>query len=226
VINDRDVLNSDGIDLDMSSDVTIDRSFIYTKDDAVCIKATGNGDLKGDPERITVTNNVVSALDAGLKLGTESEATAFRDILFEDNHVFDTGRAMSIVVRDGATYERVTFGRVRVGPNVDHLIEHVIGFRDPRVALGVIRDLTFDEVAAPTFRRPSSNWTWYAQFRPSQPGPGAEVNVFEGADETHAVDGLRFKGFVVNGHHLGDATAAGRVANLTIGPHVRNVIFD
>jgi hypothetical protein len=52
------------------------------------------------------------------------------------------------------------------------------------------------------------------------------VNVFEGADETHAVDGLRFKGFVVNGQHLGDTTAAGRVANLTIGPHVRNVIFD
>jgi hypothetical protein len=30
----------------------------------------------------------------------------------------------------------------------------------------------------------------------------------------------------VSGHHLRDMTAAGRVANLTIGPHVRNVTFD
>ena len=35
VINDRTTLNSDGIDADMSSDVTIDGSFIYTKDDTV-----------------------------------------------------------------------------------------------------------------------------------------------------------------------------------------------
>ena len=49
VINDRANLNTDGIDLDMSSDVTIDRSFIYAKDDAVCVKATRNSDLSGDP---------------------------------------------------------------------------------------------------------------------------------------------------------------------------------
>ncbi len=226
VINDRTNLNTDGIDADMSSDVTIDRSFIYTKDDAICVKATRNSDLSEDPRRIVATNNLVSSLDAALKLGSESAAATFSDIVFENNHVFDSGRAMSVVVRDGATYDRVTFRTVHVGPNVDHLVEQVIGSRDPAAALGVIRNLTFDDISAPTFRKPASNWTWYAQFRPARPGPRDTVNVFEGADEAHAVDGLRLSGIIVNGQHLRDAATARRVANLTVGPHVRNVTFE
>jgi Glycosyl hydrolases family 28/Pectate lyase superfamily protein len=226
VINDRTNLNTDGIDPDMSTDVTIDRCFVYTKDDAVCVKATRNGDLAGDPSRVTVTNSLLSAVDAALKVGTESEAALFSDIVFEDDHVFESGRAMSVVVRDGAAYERIAFRRVEVGPGVDHLVEQVVGVRDPEVGLGSIGDLEFEDVTAPAFARPASNWTWYAQFRPSRPGPGAAVDVFEGADETHAVEGLRLKGFVVNGQRLRDAAVARRVANLTIGPFVRDVSFD
>lgn len=226
IINDRTNLNTDGIDPDMSSDVTIDGSFIYTKDDAICVKATGNSDLAGEPEHIVISNNVVSAVDAALKVGSESNATRFSDIVFERNYVFDSGRAMSLVVRDGATYERVTFRGVGVGPNVDHLVEQVIGVRERAAALGQIRDLMFEDVTAPAYTKPASNWTWYAGFRPGRPGPGDEVNVFEGADQMHAVDGLRLKRFVVNGQHLRDASSARSVAGLTIGPHVRDVTFD
>ena len=226
VINDRTMLNTDGIDVDMSSDVRIDGSFIYTKDDAICVKATRNSDLSGNPARILATDNLVSARDAALKVGSESEAASFSDIRFERDYVFDSGRAMSIVVRDGATYERVTYRAIEVGPHVDHLIEQVIGVRDPTAALGVIRDLTFDDVSAPSFVRPSSNWTWYAQFRPARPGPGTAMPVFEGADEAHPVEGLTLKHVVVNGQHLHDAAAARRVANLSVGPHVRDVTFE
>jgi hypothetical protein len=226
VINDRRTLNTDGFDIDMSSDVSIDGSFVYTKDDAVCVKATGNSDLSGEPSRIAVTNCLVSSLDAGLKVGTESEAARFSDIVFENDYVFDSGRAMSVVVRDGALYDRLAYRRIRVGPNVDHLIEQVIGFREPAAALGAIRDLTFEDVVAPAFAKPASNWTWYTQFRPARPQPGAVVDVFEGADEAHAIEGLRLKGFVVNGQRIGDAASAVEVANLTVGPHVRDVTFD
>jgi polygalacturonase len=226
VINERTMLNTDGIDVDMSSDVTIDRSFIYTKDDAICVKATRNSDLSGDPARILATNNLVSARDAALKLGSESEAASFSDIRFERNYVFDSGRAMSIVVRDGATYERVTYRGIEVGPHVDHLIEQVIGVRDPSAALGAIRNLTFDDVRAPSFVRPGSNWTWYAQFRPTRPGPGRAVPVFEGADEAHPVEGLTLKNVVINGQHLHRAATARRVANLSVGPYVRDVTFE
>ena len=52
------------------------------------------------------------------------------------------------------------------------------------------------------------------------------MSVFEGADEQHAVEGLTLKGLVVNGQHLHDGATAQRVANLTVGPHVRDVIFE
>jgi hypothetical protein len=226
VINDRATLNTDGIDVDMSTDVSIERAFIHTKDDAICIKATGNSDLTGDPARITITDGLVSSLDAGLKVGTETAATTISDIVFDDVFVFDSGRAMSVVVRDGAIVERVTFRRIRVGPDVDHLVEQVIGVRDPEAELGAIRDLAFEDVVALAWTPPASNWTWYAQFRPDRPAPGSPVAVFEGADAVHAVDGLAFRKVVVNGRHLTDAAIARDVAGLTIGPHVRNVTFD
>jgi polygalacturonase len=212
--------------VDMSSDVSIDRSFIYTKDDAICVKATGNGDLTGNPARIRVTNSVVSARDAGLKIGSETDASTISDILFEDDFVFDSDRAMSVVVRDGAMVERVTFRRIGIGPGVDHLVEQVIGVRDPEVSLGSIHDLVFDDITAPGFVAPATNWTWYAQYRPGRPGPGTEVNVFEGADEMRAVDGLRLRRFIVRGHQLDRAATARDLAGLTIGPHVRHVTFD
>ena len=226
VINDRANLNTDGIDLDMATDVSIEGAFIHTKDDAICVKATGNSDLTGDPARITVTDSVVSSLDAALKVGTETAATTISDIVFEDVFVFDSGRAMSVVVRDGAIVERVTFRRIRVGTGVDHLVEQVIGVREPEGGLGVIRNLTFEEVVAPDWTPPASNWTWYAQFRPGRPSRDAPVDLFEGADPAHAVDGLAFRRVVVNGHHLIDAPTARDVAHMTIGPHVRNVTFD
>jgi hypothetical protein len=226
VINDRTTLNTDGIDLDMSTDVSIERAFIHTKDDAICVKASGNSDLTGDPARITVTDCLVSSLDAALKVGTETAATKISDIVFEDVFVFDSGRAMSVVVRDGAIVERVTFRRIWVGSDVDHLVEQVIGVRDPEAELGLIRDLVFEDVVAPTWTAPASNWTWYAQFRAGRPGRDTPVDVFAGADPVHAVDGLTFRRFVVNGRHLTDASTARDVAHLTIGSHVRNVTFD
>ena len=147
MINDRTNLNTDGIDPDMSTDVTIDRSFVYTKDDAICVKATRNSDLCGNVERVMVTNNLVSSRGCraegrhGVGSGVTSPTSSSRT-----THVFDSGRAMSVVVRDGATYDHVTFREIRVGRNVDHLVEQVIGVRDPAAALGVIRDLTFDDV--------------------------------------------------------------------------------
>jgi hypothetical protein len=133
---------------------------------------------------------------------------------------------MSIVVRDGATYDRVTYRKVHIGPNVSHLVEQVIGVRDPAAALGLIRDLTFDDVSAPTFTKPASNWTWFVQYRPARPGPRPSVNVFEGADESHAVENLKLRAIVVNGQHLRDAGSARKVANLTVGPYVRNLSFE
>jgi polygalacturonase len=226
VINDRENLNTDGIDPDMSRDVTIERCSIYTKDDGVCVKATGNSDLHGDPERILVRHCLVSSRDAALKVGTESEAERFRDIHFEDCAVFDSGRAMSVVVRDGAVYEDIVFRDIDVGPRVDHLVEQVVGAREPEARLGSVRHLQFERVRAPEFEPPASNWTWYAQFRPDRHSADDRVPVFAGADETHAVDELTLRDVVVGGQRLVDADSAERIAGITFGENVRNVRFE
>jgi polygalacturonase len=223
ILNDRDVPNTDGIDPDMSSDVRIDRAFIWTADDGICVKATRNGGRAGDVHDVRVSDCVVSSRDAALKVGSESDAALFADIVFEDCTVLASGRAMSVVVRDGATCERVAFRRIHVDRDVDHLVEQVIGVRDPGAALGSIRDLSFEDVNAPAYRVPASGWTWYAQFRPGRPGPEEPVPVFAGADATHAVDGLRLRNVVVNGRRLTDVDRAREVAGLTVGPFVNGV---
>ncbi|HEX4420812.1 MAG TPA: glycosyl hydrolase family 28 protein [Kofleriaceae bacterium] len=235
IINDRGNLNTDGIDPDSAQDVAVRGCLIYTKDDAVCVKATNNSDVLQDVARIEVTGNVVSSLDAALKVGTESLAARFTDIVFRDNDVLDSGRAVSIVVRDGATYERIAFRDIRVAPGVRHLIEQVVGVRDARAQalglpmLGRIEQLVFEDIDAPGFTPPASNRTWYTQFRPGDAGGNAAegaVAVFAGADAAHAVRGLVLRNVVVRGERLRDREAAARVAGLTIGPHVDDVTIE
>jgi hypothetical protein len=225
ILNDRANLNTDGVDIDSSQEVIVRGSFIHTKDDAVCVKATGNSDLLADVEHIEVTGNVLSSIDAAMKVGTESRAARFGRIQFRDNDVFDSDRAMSVVVRDGAAYSDLVFRDLRIGPGVAHLIEQVIGLRSGRVEpLGTISGLLFENVEAPFYERPGSNRTWYAQFRPGDPGAG-DVPVFQGADAAHAVRGLVLRNVVVGGVRLTDRAAAAKVG-LTIGPFVEGVQIE
>ncbi len=69
-------------------------------DEVIHVSRAGRRDVRShhlpqDP-RGPRTNNLASAVDAALKVATESEAARFSDILFEDNDVFESGRAMSV----------------------------------------------------------------------------------------------------------------------------------
>ena len=226
IINDRSTLNTDGIDPDACQDVTIRGCLIYTKDDGICLKSTNNSGLAGDVRRIEASGNVVSSFDAALKVGTESLAARFEDILFCDNDVFDSQRAMSVVVRDGAAYRRIAFRDIRVAPGVPNLIEQVIGLRQGhQPTLGTLDQLLFENIDAPDFERPANNWTWYAQFRPGA-ATGGPVPVFQGADASHALHGLILRNVVVNGIHLRTRAMAEEVANLAIGPFVTDITFE
>ena len=226
LFNDRSNLNTDGIDPDSSQDVVIRGCVIHTKDDGVCVKATNNSGLVDDVAHVEVVGNIVSSRDAALKVGSESQAASFKDIVFEDNDILEANRAISIVVRDGATYSHVVFKDTRVGPGVEHLIEQVIGLRGGRqTVLGHIEDLVFENVQAPDYKRPKSNRTWYAQFRPGSVTCD-EVPVFQGADAEHAVKGLHLRNVVVNGVRLTDRAIAEKVANLQIGPFVEDATFE
>ena len=85
--------------------------------------------------------------------------------------------------------------------------------------------LSFENIAAPDYERPTSNRPWYPQFRPGAEDSG-EVTVFQGADAAHALRGLRLRKVTVAGVPLRDAATAARVANLTVGPFVEEVAFE
>jgi len=226
ILNDRSNLNTDGVDPDACQDVLVRNCLIYTKDDGVCVKATGNSGVLADVERIEVRGNVVSSLDAALKVGTESRAARFRGVVFCENDVFDCDRAMSIVVRDGATYERLAFCRIRAGPGVKHLVEQVIGVRPGEGrGLGRIEHLLFEDIEAEDYAKPNDHATWYAQFRPAS-AQGGEVPVFQGADGQNAVRGLVLRNVSLNGQRVRDRASALEVAGLSIGPFVEDVTIE
>jgi hypothetical protein len=221
ILNDRALLNTDGIDVDSSSEVLVDRVFVHAGDDAVCVKATRNGDPggsapAGDVRRVLVRDGVYLTGCAALKVGTESNAELVADVRFVDNAVLDSDRAMSVVMRDGGAYARIGFEGVTVD-GVDHLVEQAVQLRaghDRRP--GRMTGITFRDVVAPDYH-PRDNRTSY------NPGGGP---VLSGYDAEHPLVGLRFAGVVVNGHRLSDAAGAWEHARIDIGPHVHDVRFE
>ncbi len=71
-----DIINSDGIDLVNTSNVTISNCNIHCTDDAICLKNTVPDATMGN---IVVTNCVVRTLCNGFKIGTDSMGN-FQDI--------------------------------------------------------------------------------------------------------------------------------------------------
>ena len=222
ILNDRHNLNTDGIDPDLSSRVRIDRAFVYTKDDAVCVKASGNGGFGGDVHDVRVTNSVLSSRDAALKVGTESSAERFEDVTFEDCTVLEwAGRCRSWCATERCTTGSRSGGSTRPwgGP------PGRAGHRRPgprRRIRGHPGPVVRGRRRA-RLRAAGSAWTWYAQFGPAGRIPATPVAVFEGADDVHRVDGLRLRNVVVGGTRLTDLDTARDVAGLTVGPFVSRV---
>ncbi|MGF1660954.1 MAG: glycoside hydrolase family 28 protein [Kineosporiaceae bacterium] len=221
ILNDASLLNTDGIDIDSSSEVLVDRLFVHAGDDAVCVKATRNGDPggrspAGDVRRVLVRDGVYLTRCAALKVGTESNAELVSDVRFIDNTVLDSDRAMSLVMRDGGAYARIGFKGVLVD-GVDHLVEQAVQLRagyDRRP--GRMTGLTFRDVVAPDYH-PRDNRTSY------NPAGGP---VLSGYDAQYPLVGVRFAGVVVNGHRLADAAGAWEHARIDLGLHVHDVRFE
>lgn len=214
VINDLTNPNTDGIDVDGSVNVRTDDTFQYVGDDALVVKATNNSGLLDNARNITFTGNVLYTLKSAMKLGTESLASKFTGIRFEDNDVLAADRAMGLVINDGATYRNIRFSDIRV-QNTAHLFEQNIGLRKGYDRTpGRIDGVTFARVTAvgyhPKNNKTTNNKTEWA---------------FHGFDEDHQVSRLTFDHVVVNGSLLTDAETAWKEAMLNFGPYVDQVGF-
>lgn len=111
ILGDWGLSNTDGIDPDMSRNVTIEDCFIYAGDDAIVVKTTGSCDVTGPSESIVARDCLVMTRKTSLKIGTESRYD-IRDVLFENIEIIDSARACALWMRDGATYANITFRNI------------------------------------------------------------------------------------------------------------------
>ena len=75
--------NTDGIDIDASSNVTISDCYIYTADDAICLKNEVEGYTDRVCRNITVTNCILTTVCNGFKIGTGSKGS-FENIVLSN----------------------------------------------------------------------------------------------------------------------------------------------
>ncbi|MFU8851190.1 glycosyl hydrolase family 28 protein [Micromonospora sp. SL1-18] len=214
IINDMTNPNTDGVDVDSSSKVTVDRLFAYTGDDSFVAKATDNSDLLADPHDLTVSNSVLLTLKTALKLGTESRSAQFYGIRFAGNTVVTADRAFGLVARDGAAFRDISYDGIDVH-DVAHLLSQDLSPRAGQNVAGSLSNVTFRNVRVTDYH-PSSNST----------NDNKTPYAFHGYDAQHQVTGLAFKDVFVNGRLLTDYVAAARVAMLSFGPYVQDVAFS
>ena len=97
IINHRRGPNTDGLDIDCSSDVWINNCYLDCGDDAVALKS--DIDLVGKDyccERIHITNCKISSTCCAIRLGYEGDGI-IRDVVFSNNIIRDTNIGIDIL---------------------------------------------------------------------------------------------------------------------------------
>jgi hypothetical protein len=203
VLNDRDVLNSDGINPDSSRHVLVEDTFFYCGDDAVAVKSTNRRGKFGDVYDITIRNNIMLTMKSALKVGTETHAAEMKDILFENNQVIESDRGMALYARDGTHMHDIRFIGNRFERPYPEYQQRLIDFRITerhglsRISSILIKDNMVDQ-----------RWT-----QPSR---------ISGLAEGHGISGVLFDNLV----YAGKQCLSAEDLNLDAGPHATNITFQ
>ena len=96
----------DGIDPTNAHRITIRNCYILSLDDCIAIKGwkgRGGENNLASTEDILVENNLLHTTGyRGIKIGTETSVSLFRNIICRDNYVISAGHAIGITLYDGA----------------------------------------------------------------------------------------------------------------------------
>ena len=114
ILNSLKVGNCDGIDVDHSRHVRISNCHIETGDDCIVLKNSREYVADGHCEDIIVSNCTLMSTSTGLKLGTGSCGSEFRDIIFDSCVLKATNRGLTIQLRDEGGAENVLFSNMIV----------------------------------------------------------------------------------------------------------------
>ena len=152
-------VNSDGIDLDGTSNAHISGCTISTGDDAICLKS-GSWDFKDSgksypTENILVDNCILTSSSTALMIGTET-LSPIRNVIFSNCIILDSNKGVGINVQDGATVSDVLFSNLTIDLHRRHwnwwgdaeVFYFVLKKRNPASLVGTIRNITIDNVTA------------------------------------------------------------------------------
>ncbi|MBU2491664.1 MAG: glycoside hydrolase [Bacteroidetes bacterium] len=188
MINDRKVYNTDGIDPDGATNVTVDNCFMYCSDDNIAIKTSGNSNLLQDSHNIVVKNCVFLTKKSAMKLGTETRRN-ISNVTFENNEIVESDRGMSLYSRDGATFENIFYINNHFEKlfedNRQRLLDFDVNFRSISDAksyvkkAGQIKNVIIKNCTA-------------AGFWPKE-------STMSGLNNEHKISGVQFINFKING---------------------------
>lgn len=148
-------VNSDGIDIVSSSNVTVSDSTIVTADDAICLKTVALDPAPGRAVRpvanVLVTNCILGSSSTAMMIGTETHAD-IRHVLFSNIVVRDSNKVLGINVQDGGTVSDVRFQNITFETSRRHwnwwgdaeVMKVVLKKRAPDSRLGRIEHVTVD----------------------------------------------------------------------------------
>lgn len=152
-------VNSDGIDLDGTSNAYISHCTISTGDDAICLKS-GTWDFSGKgqsypTENIVVDNCILTSSSTALMIGTET-FSPIRHVIFSNCIIRQSNKGIGINVQDGATISDITYSNLTIDLHRRHwnwwgsaeVFYFVLKKRTPASTTGTIRNITVDNVIA------------------------------------------------------------------------------
>lgn len=103
--------NTDGIDPDGCSIVTISNCYLKCGDDAIVLKITDRPGGNKVSRDITVTNCIIQTTESALKIGSESYGE-FRNITFSNCTIHDSGCAVGLWMRDGGLLDGMIISNI------------------------------------------------------------------------------------------------------------------
>ena len=165
--------NTDGIDINMCSNVKISDCDIYTSDDAIVLKSR-HPDYFGKPcENITITNCILTAISNSFKIGTETMSD-FRNIVFSNSTIKAAKPGDELAKVTAAYIDSSKMGIEHLGPISGIALETVDGSNLQGVA---ITNIVMDGARVPIFIRLANRGRYIETQKLSSPVPGTLKDV-------------------------------------------------
>ncbi|HEY5382577.1 MAG TPA: glycoside hydrolase family 28 protein [Acidobacteriaceae bacterium] len=154
ILNDLEIPNCDGIDVDHCRNVRIEGCNIVAGDDCLVLKASRNFGDYGPCEGITITNCTLESSSAGIKIGNEGHYP-LRSATVSNCTIVRTNRGISLTNRDGETVEDLLFTDMTIETKMRTMMwwgsgEPVFVSSAPRITgapVGMFRGIQFANLA-------------------------------------------------------------------------------